>query len=139
MEFSVRMCRNALRELAVDGHENGRKQSAIKNNKFYVQLMQLMDKEPTDLHPKLERLVQLVIEHFNDENNGRSTDKLSKLMIFVSFRDCVDEVVAALNNIGPSVRATRFVGQGTDKQGRKGIAQSEQLEVCFFICLANIC
>ena len=36
-----------------------------------------------------------------------------------------------LNEERPLIRATRFIGQGTDKQGKRGFAQKEQLDVGF--------
>ena len=50
-------------------------------------------------------------------------------MVFVTYRECLDEIVERLNTEQPLVRATRFVGQGADRQGKKGFAQKEQLEV----------
>ena len=42
----------------------------------------------------------------------------------------VEEIVDLLNKDSPIIRAKPFIGQGTDKQGRKGYAQKEQLEAC---------
>lgn len=92
------------------------------------------------LHPKMEKLRVLLVQHFaknmldKEEAQGDSAQatqitESSRVMVFVSFRECVDEVVEVLNKENPLIRATRFIGQGTDKQGRKGIAQREQLEV----------
>ncbi|CCM02210.1 uncharacterized protein FIBRA_04290 [Fibroporia radiculosa] len=91
------------------------------------------------LHPKMEKLRILLIQHFanhmfDNEDTGRASGNShpatqSRVMVFVSFRECVDEVVEVLNREEPLIKATRFIGQGTDKQGRKGIGQREQLEV----------
>ena len=91
------------------------------------------------LHPKMEKLRTLLVQHFTtympdqeyaaNGDQGAGNPQESRAMVFVSFRDCVDEVVQVLNRESPLIRATRFVGQATDKQGRTGLAQRQQLEV----------
>ena len=93
-------------------------------------------------HPKMERLKMLLIEHFAQrrldfeeaeaEVNGQTgtNDGDSRVMVFCSYRQCVEEVTAFLNQDSPMIRAVPFIGQGTDKSGRKGYGQKEQLEVC---------
>lgn len=77
-------------------------------------------------HPKLDKLLAIALDHFSDGTDAEST----RVMVFCTFRACVDEIVEVLNGHSPVLRATRFVGQGADKAGKKGIAQKEQLEVC---------
>jgi ATP-dependent DNA helicase MPH1 len=90
------------------------------------------------IHPKLEKLKTLVVQHFGqrlpddvasnaDGNFGDDT----RAMVFVTFRDAVDEIVDFLNQESPLLRAARFIGQGTDRKGNKGLAQREQLDVSF--------
>ncbi|KAF8168325.1 hypothetical protein B0H34DRAFT_685091 [Crassisporium funariophilum] len=86
-------------------------------------------------HPKVNKLKEVLIQHFgskisdgeqnNDENNVDET----RVMVFSSFRSVVDEIVEELDKERPLIRATRFIGQATDKQGKKGLGQKEQLEV----------
>lgn len=82
-------------------------------------------------HPKLDKLLAVLLDHFSGpesataDGGGGST----RVMVFTQFRDCVDEIVDILNGHGPILRATRFVGQATDKSGNKGIAQKDQMEV----------
>ncbi|KAG8864334.1 3'-5' DNA helicase [Tulasnella sp. 330] len=78
-------------------------------------------------HPKVDKLLAVLLEHFRAAE--RSSNTSTRVMVFVTFRDCVDEIVELLNGHGPILRATRFVGQGTDKSGKKGIAQKDQIEV----------
>jgi ATP-dependent DNA helicase MPH1 len=80
------------------------------------------------LHPKMERLKAMVVQHFG-EKMGEPGEQDTKVMVFATFRETVDEIVEILNAEQPLIKATRFVGQGSDKQGKKGIAQKEQLEV----------
>ncbi|TFK76864.1 P-loop containing nucleoside triphosphate hydrolase protein [Pluteus cervinus] len=77
------------------------------------------------LHPKLDKMNEILVQHFEDP----SVDPDTRVMVFVTFREAVDEIVEALNAKQPLIRATRFIGQGTDKRGTKGLAQREQLEV----------
>ena len=87
-------------------------------------------------HPKMEKLKSLVLEHLltkgaTDEGSGPpEPNPNTRVMVFVSFRDCVEEVVGYLNSDSPLIRAAKFIGQSTDKEGRKGYAQKQQLEVC---------
>ncbi|KAJ7630699.1 hypothetical protein FB45DRAFT_1027891 [Roridomyces roridus] len=48
---------------------------------------------------------------------------------FASYRETVEEIVDYLNLDKPLIRANPFIGQATDKQGRKGMSQKEQLDV----------
>ncbi|KAG9000821.1 3'-5' DNA helicase [Tulasnella sp. JGI-2019a] len=78
-------------------------------------------------HPKVDKLLSVLLQYFsNAEETGAAS---TRVMVFVTFRDCVDEIVEFLNGHRPTLRATRFVGQGTDKSGKKGIAQKDQIEV----------
>ncbi|KAF8640347.1 hypothetical protein AX17_000019 [Amanita inopinata Kibby_2008] len=86
-------------------------------------------------HPKLEELRVLLIQFFGErmdgDRNGREVGEqgASKAMVFVTFREAVDEIVQLLNEQQPLIRASKFIGQGVDKHGKKGMAQKEQLEI----------
>lgn len=87
----------------------------------------------------MDRVKTLLVEHFAQKRydkedadaNGGSEELTgdSHVMIFVSFRQCVDEIVEFLNLESPLIRAVPFIGQGADKAGKRGYAQKEQLEV----------
>lgn len=85
------------------------------------------------VHPKMDLLKTLVVQHFagklGDEGDEEKEAEETRVMVFVTFREAVDEIVEALNFERPLIRANKFIGQGTDKQGKKGLAQKEQLEV----------
>ena len=93
------------------------------------------------IHPKMDKMKTLLVEHFAQKRfdkddavaNGGGEDLSgdSRVMIFVSFRQGVEEVVSFLNDDRPLIRAVPFIGQGIDKQGKKGYGQKEQLEVCY--------
>lgn len=139
MEASVGMCLNCLQEYVAEKERDsdGKKgpKGALKNDATFQKLLSELESHKGrpggfGMHPKMETLKLLLMQHFGScmsENGGSDED--TRAMVFVTYRECVDEIVAMLNEEGPLLKATRFVGQGLDKQGRKGIAQKEQLEV----------
>jgi ATP-dependent DNA helicase MPH1 len=86
-------------------------------------------------HPKMEKTVNLLVDYYgqrlpdSDNEEGDEDSSSSKAMVFVTHREAVDEIVEALNAHRPMIRASRFIGQGTDRHGNRGQAQKEQLEV----------
>ncbi|NXX84554.1 FANCM protein, partial [Urocolius indicus] len=85
-------------------------------------------------HPKLKKLEEIVIEHFKSWKTGFMADSTSvgpvdtRVMIFSSFRDSVQEIAEMLSRLSPVVRVMTFVGHSTGKS-TKGFTQKEQLEV----------
>ncbi|CAN8215729.1 unnamed protein product [Coccothraustes coccothraustes] len=86
-------------------------------------------------HPKLKKLEEIVIEHFRSWKQGGSGEDGSegspgdtRVMIFSSFRDSVQEIAEMLARLSPAVRAMTFVGHSSGKS-TKGFTQKEQLEV----------
>ncbi|KAG1228252.1 hypothetical protein G6F68_007512 [Rhizopus microsporus] len=75
-------------------------------------------------HPKMEKLLSILLSHFGNLENGQA----SKVMIFSSFRSSVMDICRVLERHQPMVRATYFVGQATGKKG-KGLRQAEQQEI----------
>ncbi|XP_061318424.1 Fanconi anemia group M protein isoform X2 [Pezoporus flaviventris] len=89
-------------------------------------------------HPKLKKLEEIVIEHFKSWKKGCSDQVTTgspsvdavgtRVMIFSSFRDSVQEIAEMLSRLCPVVRVMTFVGHSTGKS-TKGFTQKEQLEV----------
>ncbi|XP_036240733.1 Fanconi anemia group M protein [Molothrus ater] len=87
-------------------------------------------------HPKLKKLEEIVIEHFRSWKQGGSAGEDrsegspgdTRVMIFSSFRDSVQEIAEMLARLSPAVRAMTFVGHSSGKS-TKGFTQKEQLEV----------
>nr|XP_031360710.1 Fanconi anemia group M protein [Lonchura striata domestica] len=89
-------------------------------------------------HPKLKKLEEIVIEHFRswkqrcsdpaDEEKSVGSAGDTRVMIFSSFRDSVQEIAEMLARLSPAVRAMTFVGHSSGKS-TKGFTQKEQLEV----------
>ena len=134
------MCFRCLTEEAEGSGSD--KPSGLNKDPAFQALMdelKLQKSEGFVIHPKLEKLKTLVVNHFGqrlhndvssnaDEHPGGDT----RAMVFVTFREAVDEIVGFLNQEAPLLRATKFIGQGTDKKGNKGLAQREQLDVSFY-------
>lgn len=90
-------------------------------------------------HPKMSALKMLMLQHFGERITDGDEGGETRAMVFVHNRGAVDEVVQWLNEESPILKATKFVGQSTDKQGQKGFGQKQQQEVCipyftFFFC-----
>ncbi|NXK22493.1 FANCM protein, partial [Arenaria interpres] len=89
-------------------------------------------------HPKLRKLEEIVIGHFKSWKQGSSDEVRAespsvdavgtRVMIFSSFRDSVQEIADMLSRLSPAVRVMTFVGHSTGKS-TKGFTQKEQLEV----------
>ncbi|NXX97074.1 FANCM protein, partial [Centropus bengalensis] len=84
-------------------------------------------------HPKLRKLEEIVTEHFKSwkmESSVAAADSSvdTRVMIFSSFRDSVQEIADMLSRLSPVVRVMMFVGHSTGRS-TKGFTQKEQLEV----------
>ncbi|XP_045918056.1 Fanconi anemia group M protein isoform X3 [Micropterus dolomieu] len=87
-------------------------------------------------HPKLQKLEEVVLQHFrlwaesSANNNASGPQEVStRVMIFSSFRESVQEIAAMLNRHAPLIRVMTFMGQASAGKGVKGFTQKEQLEV----------
>ncbi|XP_077319681.1 Fanconi anemia group M protein [Lithobates pipiens] len=85
-------------------------------------------------HPKLKKLEEVVIQHFNSwskqrQNSSGKSPENTRIMIFSSYRDSVQEIAEMLNRHQPTVRVMTFVGHSSTGKGVKGYTQKEQLEV----------
>ncbi|KAG2160089.1 uncharacterized protein EDB93DRAFT_1113395 [Suillus bovinus] len=136
MEASTGMCHNCLLEISAEkeddsGKKKGSATSGLRKDKNFMALLSELEVQKVrpggyGMHPKMETLKMLLLQHFGARmGEGEET----RAMVFVTYRECVDEIVHILNEEQPLLKVTRFIGQGTDKQGRKGFAQKEQLEV----------
>ena len=63
-------------------------------------------------HPKLEKLRDMVLEHFRSKEGGEET---TRVMIFSQYRDSVQEITACLHGYRPLVKVMEFVGQAGTK------------------------
>ncbi|XP_029340595.1 Fanconi anemia group M protein isoform X2 [Mus caroli] len=82
-------------------------------------------------HPKLKKLEEVILEHFKSWNAKNTPEKKcheSRVMIFSSFRDSVEEIAEMLLQHRPVIRVMTFVGHASGKN-TKGFTQKEQLQV----------
>ncbi|XP_029807561.1 Fanconi anemia group M protein isoform X2 [Suricata suricatta] len=88
------------------------------------------DKNFVYSHPKLKKLEEVVVEHFKSWNTQNASEKKceTRVMIFSSFRDSVQEIAEMLLHHQPIIRVMTFVGHASGKS-MKGFTQKEQLEV----------
>lgn len=161
------LCHRSLKE-AVDGDNNSDKAKSgnnkLMNDPNFQAIMRELDLQAHigfAIHPKMEKLKMLVLNHFGtklpdeaaDTNNGDvigagvngvdaggikgGEGDDTRVMVFVTFREAVEQLVEFLNQESPIIRATKFIGQGADKAGKKGFAQKDQLDVCtHFTCFS---
>ncbi|KAG8759890.1 3'-5' DNA helicase [Serendipita sp. 396] len=148
-EFSVAMAYHALQDLG-----QGIKKTAKKENKEptpnkivqdsnFIAIIKEIERQRNELnhfptHPKMEKLRALAIQHFAaaeiaEEEKARPGQSAkrpdTKMIVYCTYRECVDEIVEMLNEQRPMIRPHRFIGQGTDKRGTKGVTQKEQIAV----------
>ena len=108
--------------------------------KNVVAALQNYAHERRGLHPKLVALENIMIRHF-DEHNGSNAGSSergggTRVMVFASGRDWVEEIVSRLTSTGNSVvKAAAFIGQAAGKTDpktgvkTKGQTQKEQQAV----------
>uniref|UniRef100_G3SN12 RNA helicase n=1 Tax=Loxodonta africana TaxID=9785 RepID=G3SN12_LOXAF len=82
-------------------------------------------------HPKLKKLEEVVVQHFkswNDQNTSKKKCDETRVMIFSSFRDSVQEIAEMLFQHQPVIKVMTFVGHSSGKS-TKGFTHKEQVEV----------
>ncbi|KAJ6501105.1 hypothetical protein C8R47DRAFT_1255539 [Mycena vitilis] len=123
VEGTLGMCYNAMRSIGLNGQTNPLFRPVLDE-------LELQKLRGFALHPKMEHMKALVLRHFVEKHSSDGqTMEQTNVIIFVTHREAVDEIVDVLNREQPTIRATRFVGQGKDTNGGKGLAQTEQLEI----------
>lgn len=133
-------CYTALARLRdEDDDPTGKKKtSGWRSNPLFQAVMAELERQRSQglsVHPKMELLKTLIVQHFGArlDDDGQEGTNHTKVMVFAENREVVDDIVEALEFEKPLIRPSKFIGQGVDKQGKKGFAQKEQLEVCTVI------
>ncbi|RXM93759.1 Fanconi anemia group M protein [Acipenser ruthenus] len=83
-------------------------------------------------HPKLRKLEEVVVEHFQSwsQREGQPcAGGATRVMIFSSFRESVQEIAEMLSRHQPLIKVMTFMGQSSAGKGVRGFTQKEQLEV----------
>jgi len=127
---------NFFKKKLTEDKKNGLLHSTFRNNselnQIYTQLQNLFDlsqvstqqRRTTSLqigHPKLAKLRECVVEHFQtfERTKTKSTDQ-TRVIIFSEKRDSVREITELLQQDQPLVKPMSFIGQATSHAaGRK--------------------
>jgi len=142
----MRMCYEWLEEASrnreddedADKGKKGSKGKSLRNDTNFQAVMRELEAQRSrgfSTHPKMEKLKSILVQHFGTfledpgAEAGISELDQTRVMVFSTHRGAVDDIVEDLQKERPLIRAARFIGQGTDKQGNKGLVQREQLEV----------
>ncbi len=128
-------------EIKQKSNSSKRKLELVKNPKF-ISMMQMIEEKMTlkdfSSHPKLDILVDTVVEHFKSHERTLQealpmgdvdTERETKVMIFSTMRSSVEEICALLEKHSPLVRPAIFVGQATSGKNIAGMKQKDQLMV----------
>ena len=99
--------------------------NSLEFKKMMEKLEMEMKKSDFSSHPKMSKLSQLVIDHFNNHTGDGET----RVMIFSTLRSTVEEIVALLSAHSPLVRPALFVGQAKGTKNSAGMKQKDQLRV----------
>ncbi|KAJ1994122.1 3'-5' DNA helicase [Coemansia spiralis] len=68
-------------------------------------------------HPKLEKLVQIVKEHF-ETAVGTNDSESTRIIVFSQYRGSVSEIVDVLRNVSPLIKCEQFIGQSNTSNNR---------------------
>lgn len=143
--YGIRFFYDALhtfaQEIKQKSNSSRSKLELVKNPNF-ISLMQFMEckmeEKEFSSHPKLDKLVETVVEHFKAheaqvrdaiERGDVDIQNETKVMIFSSLRSSVVEICNLLKKHSPLVRPSSFVGQATSGKNNVGMKQKEQLMV----------
>ena len=100
-------------------------------------------------HPKLMKLEEIVLRHFESFKDGGGGASDTRVMIFSQYRESVMEIADMLSRHAPIIRVMSFVGHSsTSGKTSRGQTQREQLEVgkkerekvvCYCRCCCRWC
>lgn len=116
--YSLRMFRTRVQSLL-----DGMKKQDAKKAKL-AQVLNLAASIPDESHPKMVKAVDTLLEHFRKETAAGND---TRVMVFCSLREAVRELCDLLDQ-HEGLRATPFIGQASDKNG-KGLTQKQQKDV----------
>ncbi|XP_041927381.1 Fanconi anemia group M protein isoform X5 [Alosa sapidissima] len=126
--------------------ETSRARNELQRNIDFMDLykeMEAMFQKPTAgpeepffyTHPKLQKLDEVVQQHFQSwsQNSagpkGADQEESTRVMIFSSFRESVQEIANILSRHQPLIKVMTFMGQASAGKGVRGFTQKEQLAV----------
>ncbi|KAK4629647.1 ATP-dependent DNA helicase mph1 [Fulvia fulva] len=123
----------AFQKEVESGQTKGKTATGIAHSEHFSTMMTTMRTWTNDSnfvgHPKLEYVREVVLNHFLDAGEGRQGSDVppsaTRVMIFASYRDSVEEIVRVLKRNEPMIRPHVFVGQAASK-GSEGMDQKKQ-------------
>ena len=77
-------------------------------------------KDMEEIHPKMDTVLELVLEQINENNDSR-------VIVFAHYRDTVAEI-ANLFSKNDIISHAQFIGQSS-RLGKEGLSQKEQIEI----------
>lgn len=114
-----------IHKQALNGTTKMRKDFVLRTPEWH-QLIQFLQQvtDKGNNHPKLAKLEELLLEHFGDVQED------TRAIVFVQYRDSVNEIASLLAKHHPLIRAAPFVGQASGSRGdSKGMTQKQQIGV----------
>ncbi|KAH9822155.1 hypothetical protein DFH28DRAFT_881844 [Melampsora americana] len=135
LEYSIPIAYEKMAELKHETSKVAKGLCSLVGYKSLLYDIEEMMKSPTfSPHPKMDKMKALIIEFFigvSERQGGQEKEKqgTSRLMVFCNFRDVVSDIVDYLNLEQPLIKASAFIGQGTDTKGNRGMTQKQQAEV----------
>lgn len=133
------MCYESLKDNMAKTNKDG-KPSALTKDSNVRAVMQELERQAVQgfaVHPKMVELKNILVQYFASNihdpdapEGAPNAPERTCAMVFTNNRAAVEEIVEYLKMEAPLLRPTPFIGQGTDKKGKKGLAQREQLDVC---------
>ncbi|KZV77669.1 P-loop containing nucleoside triphosphate hydrolase protein [Peniophora sp. CONT] len=138
LEGTVGMCYESLKENMAKTNKDG-KPSALTKDQHVRAVMQELERQAVQgfaIHPKMVELKNILIQYFASNihdpdapEGAPNAPERTCAMVFTNNRAAVEEIVDFLKQEEGMLRPTHFIGQGTDKKGKKGMAQREQLDI----------
>ncbi|KZV64973.1 P-loop containing nucleoside triphosphate hydrolase protein [Peniophora sp. CONT] len=137
LEGTTRMAHDTILSATLKTNKSG-KPSAFSQSPGAIQLTREVlhqQEQGSVIHPKMIATKQILLEHFSqhaEENRAQNTDSgqnRTSAIVFTNNRAAVLEIVDFISQESPLIRPAAFVGQGTDKNGRKGLAQHQQIDI----------
>ncbi|UJR35445.1 hypothetical protein I4U23_028201 [Adineta vaga] len=136
---------NFFKKKLTEDKKNGLLHSTFRNNRalneIYTQLQSLFDLSQVSTqqrrgislqqgHPKLAKLRECVVEHFQTfERTKTNANDQTRVIIFSEKRDSVREIKDLLDEDKPLVKPMAFIGQASSHAAGQGINQKLQKKV----------
>jgi Fanconi anemia group M protein len=98
---------------------SGKSARSLLKDPRWLLVESLAKKVATEDHPKLHKLVSIVVRELKDKPK-------SKIIVFTQYRDTIENIITILGSVG--VTTERFVGQ-SDKSESRGMDQEKQGKV----------